>query len=80
MTTTTPPTAPMSEEAIQGFATFINAVAGRLEAGRAVYGDVSFTRPPSELAGEIEQELLDVAGWAFVLWTRVRRLREKVTP
>jgi len=46
----------------------------RLEAGARNYGEVSFRREPAELAGEIEQELLDVCGWAFVLWCRLRRL------
>jgi len=27
---------------------------------------------------EIEEELLDVAGWAFILWTRIRALRDAV--
>jgi hypothetical protein len=46
----------------------------RLEAGARSYGDVSFTREPTELASEIEQELLDVCGWAFILWCRARKL------
>ena len=46
----------------------------RLEAGAKQYGDVSFRRDLGELTGEIEQELLDVCGRAFVLWCRLRRL------
>ncbi len=46
----------------------------RLEAGAKQYGDVSFRRDLGELTGEIEQGLLDVCGWAFVLWCRLRRL------
>jgi hypothetical protein len=46
----------------------------RLEAGARSYGAASFGREPAELAGEIEQELLDVCGWAFLLWCRLRRL------
>jgi hypothetical protein len=46
----------------------------RLEAGAQSYGDASFRRKPAELASEIEQELLDVCGWAFILWCRLRRL------
>ena len=60
------------------FDTFASMVAQRLEQGRRQYGDQSFARPPAELAAEIEEELADVCGWAFVLWTRVRRLRERV--
>ena len=47
----------------------------RLEAGARSYGEASFRREPAELADEIEQELLDVCGWAFVLWCRLRQLR-----
>ena len=46
----------------------------RLEAGARSYGDGSYRRELAELAGEIEQELLDVCGWAFILWCRLRRL------
>lgn len=55
---------------------FIEALRARLDAGRREYGPQSFTRSPVELRGEIEEELLDVAGWAFVLWARMRKLRE----
>ncbi len=51
------------------FAEFARAVNARLEAGRASYGDASFSRHPAVLCGEVEQELLDVCGWAYVLWT-----------
>jgi hypothetical protein len=53
---------------------FMEEVRLRMEKGRQAYGDRSFLRPPAELAREVEEELLDVAGWAFVLWTRVRNL------
>ncbi|MBI4518797.1 MAG: hypothetical protein HY699_23635 [Deltaproteobacteria bacterium] len=60
------------------FPTFAAAVAKRLEVGAVTYGDRSFHRPPGELLGEIEDECLDLAGWGFVLWCRVRALRERV--
>jgi hypothetical protein len=50
-------------------------VRARLKAGQQSYGDASFQRSPAGLVGEIEQELLDVCGWAFVLHERLRRLR-----
>lgn len=46
----------------------------RLRDGHDAYGEVSFERRPSILAGEIQQELLDVVGWAFILWCRMRDL------
>lgn len=57
---------------------FSRAVAARLQAGREAYGDKSFSGQPAVLCGEIEQELLDVAGWAFILWTRVRAMRDAI--
>lgn len=53
-------------------AEFFSAVEQRLEAGQRAYGDKSFSRDPSELLGELEQEALDLAGWGYVLWCRVR--------
>jgi hypothetical protein len=55
---------------------FVEAVRARLEAGRAEYGDESFERPPTELVSELEQEALDLAGWGFVLFVRLRKLQE----
>jgi hypothetical protein len=60
------------------WAAFARSVAARLAAGARVYHDQSFSRPPTELADEIAEELLDVAGWAFILWTRVRQIRARV--
>lgn len=54
---------------------FSDAVRARLEAGRTTYGFRSFARPMTELAEEIEQELLDTAAWAFIAYVRHRRLR-----
>ncbi len=48
----------------------------RLEKGKKEYGDSSFTRPSHELAEEMEEEIMDVCGWAFILWLRIRRMKE----
>lgn len=55
---------------------FSRTLRDRLDVGRKEYGDRSFSRDPAELIGEIEQELLDVCGWAFVLWIRLKAARE----
>ncbi len=55
---------------------FAQAVRVRLDAGRAAYGDRSFDGAPEDLAREIQEELEDVCGWAFVLWERIRRLTD----
>lgn len=58
------------------FEAFAAAVAARLEQGAKMYCDRSFALPADVLAGEVEQELLDVCAWSFILWCRVRALRE----
>lgn len=55
---------------------FASCVAARLEAGRREYGDRSFSRDPRELVAELQDEALDLAGWGFVLWCRLQRMRE----
>jgi hypothetical protein len=55
---------------------FAAEVRSRLEAGRAAYGDRSFAAEPAALVAELEQEALDLAGWGFVLWCRLRALGE----
>lgn len=57
---------------------FVAAVHRRLEVGAREYGDASFTLPASDLVAEIEQELLDVMGWGFILFCRLRVLRAKL--
>jgi hypothetical protein len=55
---------------------FVSCVAKRLEAGRREYGDHSFSRDPRELVSELQNEALDLAGWGFILWCRLQRMRE----
>jgi hypothetical protein len=57
------------------FPEFVEQVRARLAQGAREYGDRSFDRPISELLGEIEQELLDVCGWSFLLWCKLRALQ-----
>lgn len=58
------------------FPDFIEQVRTRLEMGAVEYGSRSLQRTPVELAGEIEEELADICGWAFLLWLRVRTLTD----
>jgi hypothetical protein len=55
---------------------FMGRVEKRLEIGKEAYGDKSFTRPAGELVGEIEAELLDLCGWSFILWCRLRKIKQ----
>lgn len=54
---------------------FFSQVRKRLRAGANVYGDISFSRDPMQLIGEVEQELLDVAGWSWILYHRLQKLK-----
>ena len=54
---------------------FTEAVRSRLEKGRAEYRNRSFTRSPGDLMAELQQEVLDLAGWGFVLWHRLEAMR-----
>jgi hypothetical protein len=71
---TKPSSTPLSDHALSCWPEFVRVLTRRVAVGRDTYGDASLLRPAPELAGEIEQELLDVAGWGFLLWYRIRRL------
>lgn len=53
---------------------FQGACRKRMAQGAKEYGERSFTASPDQLLGEVQQELEDVANWAFILWCRVRDL------
>jgi hypothetical protein len=57
---------------------FVSLVEQRLEQGAVEYGDETLRRPALEVLDEVEEELLDVMGWSFFAWLRIRRLKEKV--
>lgn len=50
---------------------FLAAVDARLEKGAVEYGDTSPSKNYSVLVDEVQQELLDVAGWACQMWRKV---------
>lgn len=66
-----------TQNCMESWQEFMEAVRLRMEKGRQTYGDASFSRTPLELAGEVEEELLDVCGWSFILWSRLRVLVER---
>ncbi len=57
---------------------FADQIHERLEAGEKEYGDASFECSPDELLAEIEQEIMDVVGWSFILRERLRKLHSKI--
>lgn len=65
----------MGVELMDTLPEFIAALYAKLEKGAREYGDASLLRPKSELAGELAEEALDLAGWGFLLWYRCRYLQ-----
>ena len=55
---------------------FFSEIQTRMLAGRRAYGDRSFSKDPRELLEEVQQELLDVCGWSYVLYCRVAQMRD----
>jgi hypothetical protein len=64
---------PVSDDAIAalgvwtGEPTFDGEVMAKLRRGADEYGDGSFSRPADALLAEIQEECVDIAGWAYVL-------------
>lgn len=69
---------PKSDAAIARFEGFTSEVRSRLEAGKRAYGDSSFETPLERMITEIQQELMDVTGWSFILFDRLEELRERL--
>jgi hypothetical protein len=59
------------------FFDFISKVEARLREGKREYGDSSF-KGKLKLE-EIQQELLDVAGWASIEWFKLERLKQHMS-
>jgi len=55
---------------------FAATVQARLNIGREVYQDQTFSRSPNEVIGEIRAELADVAAYAYILDQRLARMQE----
>ncbi|MCX8012935.1 MAG: hypothetical protein N3A02_01425 [Rectinema sp.] len=71
-----------SERSIQyirtRFPEFCDRIRERLIAGATEYGDASFSRKSDELLEEIQQELLDVCGWAWILYERLDVIKKQI--
>lgn len=58
---------------------FEQVLKGRLQDGYERYGDWSFDRPLESKEGllsMVEEEVLDIIGWSFIVWTRLKALRQ----
>lgn len=45
----------------------------RLAQGAREYGNKSLVRSPAAIVGELEQELIDLPGWTYILWAIANR-------
>ena len=57
---------------------FNETMTRRLSEGHREYGDGSFERSPRDLLSEIEEELLDVVGWGYIMWCRIQELSQHI--
>jgi len=58
------------------FIDFAASLRDRLSKGADEYGNKSFSKHPVVLLDEIEEELLDVANWSFILFKRIRSIKK----
>jgi hypothetical protein len=52
---------------------FLQQLRARLEAGAREYGDKSLVRSVAAIVNELDQELLDLPGWSYILWCQAYR-------
>ena len=70
-----PHSADIYKVCMEDFEDFVGLVQARLSAGAKEYGDRSFSRHPMDLMNEIQEELLDICGWSYVLFTRLKKVQ-----
>jgi hypothetical protein len=67
---------PRSDEALErDWPRFQERVRARVEQGKRDYGDSSFLRSTPEVLDELQQEIEDINGWAFLIWSRIETFR-----
>jgi hypothetical protein len=55
------------------FRAFVEAVAKRLDEGEVVYRGSAAERSAASLLADLEEEVLDIAGWGFWFWRGPKR-------
>ena len=60
------------------YTVYFNKLQQRLEVGAKEYGNDSFKKSQVKLMEEIQEEILDIAGWSYVLWQKLENLKKKV--
>ena len=69
----------ISEALIESrFPAFTDQIKNRLKQGAREYGDASFSKDPLTLLNEIQQEVLDICGWSFILSERIEGIKSKI--
>jgi hypothetical protein len=58
---------------------FFARIRGRMEKGNDSYQDRSFSADLIKLANEVQEEVLDIAGWGFILWRRIENTKDQLT-
>ena len=71
-------TTPKSDAAIDKFPEFMAEVLRRMNQAKPVYGDSSFGKDPAEVIGEVQQELMDVCAWSYIVWTTIEKTKAKI--
>ena len=64
-------------EELSDYELFVNATYQRLRKGAEEYGNESFSASPLELITELKEEVLDIAGWGYILWQRLDRMERE---
>jgi hypothetical protein len=59
------------------FQSFCDAMDKKMAKGYETFGDKSYDRDGLSLIKEIQEELVDVAGWAQVRWGQLEELKKK---
>jgi len=68
-----------NREWVQLWDQFIEKARGRLEDGAAQYRDESFSMPAAQLIKEIEEEILDVVTWSFILAVKLASIDGRIS-
>lgn len=60
------------------YSLFWQRVTKRVKQGEREYGNFSFESSPLTLVEEVQQELEDVVGWGYILWSRLERAKHVI--
>ncbi len=67
----------MTEEQKTEQEVYFAELRSRLKVGAECYGEKSFDKTNGRLLQEIQEEILDIAGWSYILWAKIERLKKE---